>query len=294
MLSYADGQPVIRFAEPADREQLQLLWQEAFGDSKEETAFYFTRRHRDENMLVFAVNGEIRGMLSLLPLQLVSGNTAVNARYVFAVATKKQFRGLGIAGLLLEEAHRFAAREGCEATLLVPADEGLFHYYSQRGYSTMFSIDEFYVAPNDLPEKKQSGSIRPCGYGVYKEIRDMVFSGSGLYARWGTDAMKFIQESTEAGGGAMLKLAGNNWEAAAVCEDRGDCIRVTELAARTEHVNEALALIHSHFKAARYQVRLMEGLGKKGSTRPFGMVHWLSQEKPGSQYAIPYLAFAKD
>lgn len=269
------------------------LWQEAFGDSREETAFYFRFRHRDENMLVMETDGMIAGMLSMLPLTLAAPGQRFPARYVFAVATKKERRGQGISTELLSAAHAQMREEGTAASLLVPADEGLFTFYGRRGYQMAFFVDELRLAGSDIAAHAPDGEVKDCGTGDYSRLRAAAFSGSRLFASWDEEALAFVIRSAKASGGGVLRLKNGHGEAAAVCEKRDGFLRVSELALSGMSWQEAMALVHRRFKAERYELRLPQGTVPNDSPRPFGMIHWLVQP-PDLKGAAPYLALAKD
>lgn len=269
------------------------LWQEAFGDSREETAFYFRSRHRDENMLVMETDGGITGMLSMLPLTLTAPGQRFPARYVFAVATKKERRGQGISTELLGAAHERMREEGAAASLLVPADEGLFTFYGRRGYQTAFYVRELQMTGSDIDAQALHGEVLDCTPGDYSRLRAAAFSGSQLFASWDEEALAFVIKSAQASGGGVLLLKSGRGEAAAVCERRDGFLRVSELALCGMSWQEAMALVRRRFKAERYELRLPPGTVPDGSPRPFGMIRWLIQP-PDLQGAPPYLALAKD
>ena len=275
-----------------DLPQLATLWREAFGDTEEETAFYFRHRHRNGNMLVFRAEGQVAGMLTMLPLALLADGKTMKTRYVFAVATKKAFRNHGISTRLLEAANSFASGEGCAATLLVPAGERLFEYYGKRGYQTAFFAGFLLFDRAELTDVTVSGDAVPCGVRAWSRMRDAAFGDSALYARWDEDALKYIKRSVEAGGGGVLRLRGKSGEAAAVCERRGDTLRVSELAGGMD-AREAAALALEAFPAARCELRLRQGEARDARTIPFGMIRWLGPP-PETGGGPNYLALAKD
>lgn len=284
---------MIRQASESDLPQLISLWQEAFGDTEEEALFYFQHRHQHQNMLVFEMGSEISGMLSMLPVHLHSPKQIISARYVFAVATKKARRGQGISTRLLEAAHQKMQREGSSASILVPAESSLFEYYGKRGYQTGFQVDQVHLKAGEISSWGAEGRLERCDAANYLAIRDDVYKNSQMFVRWDIDALRFIRHSAMTFGGGMFSISIGKRQAAAVCEARGDFIRVTELACGKEIWQQAMALIHQHFQSAKYQLRMQEGSLTEGSTQPFGMIHWLG-EPTQTIGEPPYLAFAKD
>ncbi len=273
---------MIRLAQRGDRARLMELWALIFGDTPEQIADYFARRHRDEDMLVAVEGGVLCGMLSMLPLTLVLGGEEYAARYVYAVATDPAFRGRGIATDLLMHAHAEMAARGAQASTLVPASESLFGYYEKRGYRTAFTLDIRAFDAVSLPFVPAGARCAPCPPGRYARMRDAAFSGRGFYARWDEQAVAFAAEglnltylTSEAGEGCAL------WE-----RDEGGAL-VRELALVGMPVLDAVAILHTAAKAASYRVRL------PGNDVPFGMIHWLV---PPPQGAVRpgYLALALD
>lgn len=272
---------------------LKALWQEAFHDSDEDTAHYFTRRHKHENMLVFLDGEAVAGMLSLLPMELVMGETRQKARYIFAVATKTEYRGRGISTQLLNAAHDLIAREGGAAAVLMPAEQSLYDFYQKRGYKTAFYLDERLCAAKDIPAISSGDSIKVCSEDAYLLLRDKLLKEGRMYVRWDSKALNYIRESYQIGGGQMYQLTVSGQPALAVCAPGEDVAQVTELLCRKEDLYPCLALLHSEMKAGNYLVRTPAGLQSEDSIRPFGMVHWLREPiKPHG--APPYLSFAKD
>lgn len=282
---------MIRQPSQADLAQLIALWQEAFGDSEEEAAYYFAKRHRHENMLVYEADNKVVAMLSMLPLQLWAGQQHLQARYVFAVATALSHRGRGLSTALLSEAHRRMREEGTAASVLVPAEPHLVAFYTKRAYEPAFRIDQITLSGDDLDEIVPEGQVAPCEPQDYVRLRDAQYAGSALYARWDETALAFMKQSAEMGGGAMLALNLNGQQAAALIEPREGYLRVSELICPEDSWPQAMALIHSQMRASQYQLRLQEG--SLGQSRPFGMIHWLI-ERPPAVGSPPYLAFAKD
>ena len=262
---------MIRFAEPGDRARLMELWALIFGDSPETIEGYFARRHADENMLVFIEGGILCGMLSMLPLTLVSGDAEYPARYVYAVATDPAFRGRGIATDLLLRAHDEMIARGDVASVLVPASESLFGYYAKRGYRTAFSMDVETFDAAALPPFPAGGAFACCAPGEYARLRDAAFSRRGLYARWDENAVAFACEGMN-----LTKLTLGDGAGCALWERDGDGVFVRELALAGMRVSDAMAILNVAAGAASYRVRL------PGDGLPFGMIKWLIPEPRGA------------
>ncbi len=284
---------MIRQAQPHDLPQLISLWQEAFLENEADARFYFDNRHQDQNMLVHEENGDVTGMLSMLPLTLVADGHRMPARYVFAVATRISHRGQGISTRLLQKAHHLMTAEGSAASVLVPAEPSLFAYYEKRGYEPRFDLDQVDVKGADIAQVAVTGQMTPLSALEYKQQRDAFFAEGYLFAQWDKTALGYIKQGNELTGGGMVKLRFGDQTAYAVIEQRGELVRVSEYLGEKTQYQKALALIHQQFKASSYRMLLPVTETILGEKRPFGMIHWL--KTPANPANLTgYLAFAKD
>ena len=283
---------MIRFALDSDREQLWALWEEAFGDTPEDTQDYFARRHQNDCMLVDVEDGEIAGMLSLLPVTLASQGREFPARYIYGVATRQSFRGQGISTRLMEYTHDFMKEQGEKAAILVPASPSLFDFYGKRGYKSVFFLDTAQVMAAQIPSSPIDGHVAPCDAAAFTRIRDKAFSSSGLYARWDKRAVDYAITSHSSSGG-VLHFEALGGEGCALWERQEDGVLVRELALVNMDVHAALCLLHKALNAALYRLRLMPGSFPGAVSHPFGMIHWLIKE-PELPGGPPYLALALD
>ncbi len=115
------------------REEARALWQLCFGDSDEFLDRYFDRLYREEDVLLAYDGSKAIGHLQFPQLALSLGEATLPAGYVVAVCTHPDHRGKGIMRPLLQEAlHREKAR-GDVVSVLLPAEEWLYRYYTSVG-----------------------------------------------------------------------------------------------------------------------------------------------------------------
>lgn len=262
---------MIRLAQSRDHQQLKSMWTRVFGDDSEAVEAYFSMRHRDDSMLVWSENGVIGGMLSMLPLTLMTGKEAYPARYIYAVATEPEQRGRGIATALLERAGELITALGEAAAVLAPASDSLFGYYEKRGYHTAFSLNISDFEGSALPACPVTGALTRCAAGEYKRVRDRAFSQSGLYACWDEQAVGYALRALGDGGAEYLSLDGG--EGVAAWSRMDGAVLVRELALVDIDVPSALALLHRYLGAPIYCVRLAADAWP-GAATPSGMLRW--------------------
>lgn len=285
---------MIRFATNADHPGLYALWQEAFGDSDEVIRHYFTRRHRNDSMLVHEEAGTIAGMLTMLPAQLQTHRGNLSCRYVYAVATLQSFRRRGISTGLLDAAHAWMRQHGIAASVLAPADRDLINFYQKRGYKTAFYYDTESLPAGDIPPPPEGGAARNVSPADYLQVRNAAFSASGLYVRWNQNAIEFVVNSERAVGNWVLILTTSIGRAVAVCQAWGEgTVRVAELALDGMNAPDAIALIHRHIQANAYQLRLPENVWPGANRIPGGMIYPL-QPLPPAEGSAPYIGLIKD
>ena len=114
-------------------EEARRLWQLSFGDSDEFLDRYFDRLYREEDVLLAEDEGTAIGHLQFPELTLSLGEETLPAGYVVAVCTHPDYRGKGIMRPLLHEALRREKARGDAVSVLLPAEEWLYRYYTSVG-----------------------------------------------------------------------------------------------------------------------------------------------------------------
>lgn len=176
---------MIGFADKKDSESIVGLWQEAFGDSREWVLMYLGENI--DNVLVYRENGVVMGMLSLLPV-LYKGK---NGFYVYGVATGEKYRSKGVSTKLLEYAKQLVNDKKADFLVLVPRNEGLFEFYSLRGFYRKYCVKTEIFAKEELEKSADSTAFRkasPCEYfAVRKNSYDNLIE-------WDTDMLESIRK----------------------------------------------------------------------------------------------------
>ncbi|HKM33433.1 MAG TPA: GNAT family N-acetyltransferase [Lachnospiraceae bacterium] len=148
----------MRFAEKKDMLKIIEIWQESFGDSREDIENFFFQCAENVRVCIYTEEDKVAGFLCLLSatltLKKVSEEQVLHnpAEYIYAVATKKEFRNKGISTSLLEYVKVILVKEQ-KCGILVPAEESLEQFYRKRGFSCCFEKAFLQVI---------SSSINPC------------------------------------------------------------------------------------------------------------------------------------
>ncbi len=283
---------MIRLAAAADVPALKALWMEAFGDTPEGTDHYFTNRFQPDGMLVLEEQDELQGMLSMLPIDLVLGARRRPARYLFAIATAVKHRGKGVSSRLITHALELVRATGDAAAMLVPAGEDLFRFYGKRGFDTRFFVRLQGFTPDELPPSPQGALVSPLSAADMLRLRDAAFGHSGLYARWGQDALDYVKSSADVFCAVLVRLQAPDADGYAYGEWDGGTLVVKELAAIGMSAPQALAVLHRHAQAKHYTVRLQDAADTQGERVPFGM--WVPFDDSLPRDGGGWLGLAKD
>lgn len=116
---------MIKFTD--DKNQIIRLWQDVFGDSKEDIDFFLDNCHNKSCLGYFHEN-ELVSMLFLIDCYYAGAK----GKYIYAVCTDNRYRKKGFASSLINEAKSFMN----DFLWLIPAKNYLFEYYAEFGFET--------------------------------------------------------------------------------------------------------------------------------------------------------------
>ncbi len=131
-------------------ESLKKLWIDTFGDSEEYVSLFFDCGYAPAECFAEIVDGKAISVLYLLDGFIKTEEKFFKGRYLYAAATATEHRGKGIMAKLIREAQSYADNNNISFISLVPADEGLYGYYSRFGFEA--------VMKNFVSVKKDEGS----------------------------------------------------------------------------------------------------------------------------------------
>lgn len=134
------------------KEQVMDLWRKNFQDSEKFVRFYFEKKYNDEDSLVYEENGEALSALLMLPYPMTWSGTMLATSYISGACTMPKARNHGLMSRLLQNSFLEMNRRKIALSTLIPANDGLFQYYSRLGYTTVFCYSTVnYTVPPALP-----------------------------------------------------------------------------------------------------------------------------------------------
>ncbi|MGN0161478.1 MAG: GNAT family N-acetyltransferase [Lachnospiraceae bacterium] len=139
---------MIGYANESDINNLVSLWEESFHEEYFAKKF-FAELVNQKKTLVYREDGQVVSMLNMIPCRYVSGegekvspkalshdgNVDIRGAYLYALATRKEYRNRGIMSKLIREAVVQGEKLGCSFLYLMPADGKLYHFYEQFDFN---------------------------------------------------------------------------------------------------------------------------------------------------------------
>lgn len=243
---------MIRFGDEGMRRELAVLWRECFGDPEEYANLFFDNHPPKKHTLVSLAGECPVSMLSLLPV------TAGKAQggYIYAVATKPDFRRRGLAGELLRAAERHLKEQGKSFSVLTPSMPSLYNYYEKYGFYPLFSLGETIVRREKIPTI-QDGDIRSLSSREFFSLRKAAFEKDRLFIAWDENELSYRKKEIALTGGEILGLCWNQARGAAVCYPGKEEILIKELALEEGLAPiQALGLLKRRYSAGAFRLRL--------------------------------------
>ncbi len=139
--------------------QLKALWQEAFGDSEEFLAQFYTHGFAPDRCRCLTANSQLCAALYWFDCHLDGRPLA----YLYAIATAKSHRGQGLCRILMENTLSLLKNLGYAGAILVPAEEGLFPMYEKMDFSQSVPITElFCIAAAPAAQMRKLTAVEFC------------------------------------------------------------------------------------------------------------------------------------
>ena len=115
------------------------LWRVCFEDTEEFIRFYFDKKYKEENALVYwDEQGAAIAALQTPLYPMTFAGTQIITGYISGACTHPLARARGVMTKLLREAFYMMRGRGIPMSILIPASEWLYDYYGKMGYVTVF------------------------------------------------------------------------------------------------------------------------------------------------------------
>lgn len=190
----------IRHITAGEYDAARELWDICFPeDANGYSAYYFSRRTKPEYVLAAFADGVMAGDLHAIPYPLRFADSVKPCAMVAGVATRPQFRHMGIASALIREAHRELGLAGAAAAVLKPDVD----FYAQFGYLPFSWHDEYTLRGDEAAGFAGKGGLIAPDASRMLRIYDSFAKGyMGMMARDVRDMELYLEENALSGSAA--------------------------------------------------------------------------------------------
>ncbi len=203
-----------------DREAIETMWEQCFGDSKEFIDFYMENRMTELNMLVIQRQGRPVSMATFLPADIQTPIGNLEGYYVYAVATLPEYQGQGLSTRILE----FAQQHWQKPLLLSPAESSLRIFYAKRGFQPVY-VPKFYALQPAVTQDEVE--LKPATAKEYKHIRDEHWQGPG-YVAWLEEDIAYAMKHAAFQQGESLLFTNQQGQQLVMYTIDGNTMRIVE------------------------------------------------------------------
>ncbi|MCI8667975.1 MAG: GNAT family N-acetyltransferase [Lachnospiraceae bacterium] len=130
--------------------ELKALWKEVFGDSDEYLDIFFSRVYKEKNTLVRCIDGKPAAALYMIPYEICINGKKHILQYLYALATKAEYRRKGIMTELIHQAHKIGKKRGYVSSVLIPACQELYAFYQQLGYNIAYYQNKLVLSKSEI------------------------------------------------------------------------------------------------------------------------------------------------
>lgn len=263
----------MRYASDDDVNSLKELYTSSFDEKPEAVELFFKRIFVPENCYIAVDKDELIAMVHMLPTT-VNGK---NARYLYAAATKTEFRGMGIMDGLIKAALSVYAPEIC---VTLPADEHLYDYYRRFNFKPL-EIDFAELSRNELEEMAVPYEEQELVLENYCGIRNRVLKDNFLF--WNNNHINYAFEYNSIYGARIIKT---NLGYAVFYEENGVC-EVNELICADNNFARIISVILENSDSEKFIFRLSpnQKFFKDTKTEKFAMARYATRYEPDFIYA---------
>ena len=266
-------------AEQSDIEQLKNLWQECFGDKMDYINLYFDNMYKNDYCYIAKEDDVVASMMMFLPATMVSFNKSINGRYVYAVATKPEFRGKGIMRQLEKYATDDVKNMGIEFLTLVPASESLFNLYREIGYKTYAYLENQSYTDKEFKQYTKETNITQIPLNELDNLRAEFLKSFDQYIY--INDTQYIEQELSFLGALLYKVSNEYGNGYILCFKDKDKAYVKECSLSENLLKSSLEDICKMLECKNIVLKLSQKTLKTINKTPYSMVKWLQHKENG-------------
>ncbi len=274
---------MIIYADNDLKEDVKHIWKTCFPDDTYDfTEFYFEKKYKNENTLVWMENGKAVACLQMLPYSFSFYGSLLPVAYISGAATLPEFQNQGIMKKLVAYAFYEMQKKQIPLTVLIPQEPWLIAFYERLGYSITFLFSESILQSNQGYSSLNGYSINPINISSAEKAFTYYsdyFSKQNLCIQKSKEDFDALITFYELENGHII-AAELQGEILALCfaTPVNNTLIIKDLIADNKKAKEAL-LHHLTTQYPTYEIKIV-GIYEKG-THPFtkGMARIIDPEK---------------
>lgn len=252
-----------------DVPQLKELYLSCFNESEDAAEYMFENMLTANNAYAVKVEQEIAAALYLLPCGVFCGSRTAKASYLMGAGTKFKYRNKGIMSRLIKYALDCASKNGDEFSVLEPAGESLYSYYTRFGYKKAYTSSVFDYSLSEKDKKAyDSIHLTKSSFDIWSHLRFNICKSIRGSVHWPDAHLIYCSEINKIYGGGIL---GFDYGYALYTRD-GNGFFVDELMCLPEYLNAFLRTLAISLGTERLTVRCPVGLNKNAGRISMGML----------------------
>ena len=159
---------MIKLASDETKQEVRQMWKTCFEDSDEFMDLYFSEKYQNENTLIYFEKGKAAASLQMLPYQFTFCDVEIPISYISGACTLPEYRNRRYMGKLLLAAFDIMQERNIPLSILTPAEEWLYDYYTRYGYETVFELGEKEIPLEHIV--KESNGDMDAAYSTFDKL----------------------------------------------------------------------------------------------------------------------------
>lgn len=265
---------MIRYAKDSDLKKIITLWEISFPEEPKFNSYYFSNLFQLEHTLVKESDNKIVAMLQRVPHHLKNFGEVT---YIYGACTDPSFRKQGCMSELINFSFSEDKKNNINASILIPAEEALFKFYSKFDFSEAFYINKevfsdktnvcnYKLKPCDSSDIAAINALyeeKTSSYQCILRSKDYLKNQINLFSSLESEALCLYDEN-------ILVAYAFLWKTPNPCAQ--------EIVCKDENIYKSFASL----LLKRYNINEMK-LTTIGFNNPFGMIKYHKKDFDSSQ-----------
>ncbi|HOF16018.1 MAG TPA: GNAT family N-acetyltransferase [Bacteroidales bacterium] len=163
---------MITYADNRLKDEVRNIWKISFPDDSDDFInFYFSKKYKNENTLVYLDNNKAVACFQMLAYDFTFFGHRLPSAYISGAATLPSYQNRGIMTKLLTAAFLEMQKNNVPLTTLIPQEEWLIKFYERIGYNNAFvyttekiTLDKTYAVSTDYKTKPLTDKEKTYAY----------------------------------------------------------------------------------------------------------------------------------